>query len=326
MKKKNGFTLIELLVVIAIIAILIGLLLPAVQKVREAASRTKCQNNMKQIGLALHNYESAMQKFPSSGEGLDSTGATIFGLHSTFTYILPELEQGNISNSIDLNYAYNDSRAPQNQVAAKNQPPFLLCPSNSYSLPDVAPSGGSYGRADYMPIVSTNISPDTGFPTNPKVPGFLRIGGSTVAQCGDGTSNTLVFIEDAGKIGEGLQGGMMSNYFDTNPFGVDKSPTGRRMHCRWAEPDIANGVSGPPSGPDYGVKVVNNHFRPIGGPSTCPWVTNNCGPNDEPFGFHVGGCLAVYGDGHVGFIKDKISPINMRKLITPNDGDIYTEE
>src|SRR5262245_39097493 len=91
--RRTAFTLIELLVVIAIIAVLVGLLLPAVQKVREAAARLQCANNLKQMGLGLHNYESTHRRFPTSGEGASGIGIAFFDLHSTYTYLLPYIEQ-----------------------------------------------------------------------------------------------------------------------------------------------------------------------------------------------------------------------------------------
>jgi type II secretory pathway pseudopilin PulG len=358
--------LIELLVVIAIIAVLIGLLLPAVQKVRESAARTSCSNNLKQIGLALHNYESTNGYFPTSGEGPNlSNQFSAFDTASTYVDLLPYIEQGNVFQMMNETYRYNDSRWPANQTGAKASIKLLLCPSNPLYRDD--PQG--YGQSDYMPVAYTDIVP-AGDPLGSGLPpgtrdveavgsrkyrtaGFLTLhyevatenGPSTLdpnanymrtpfnrrsprraVEVTDGLSNTMAVIEDVGKMHEAytLPGGgnMLAKYFDFNPFGVDKSPTGRSNNYRWAEPDIANGISGPDQDTVNKLARLSNNAVPLGGPASCPWYANNCGPNDEPFSFHTGGCLAMFGDGSVHFLPNSLDPFTIRSLCTPAGGEV----
>jgi prepilin-type processing-associated H-X9-DG protein len=105
------------------------------------------------------------------------------------------------------------------------------------------------------------------------------------------------------------------------------TPSGRHRFNCWASPDTANGVSGPPNATVGNLKgVVNQNALPIGGPPGGEWVNNNCGPNDEPFGFHPGGVNAVFGDGHVAFINQRVHPVILRRLVTFQEGVKALEE
>ncbi|MEI8379864.1 MAG: DUF1559 domain-containing protein [Planctomycetota bacterium] len=330
--RKRGFTLIELLVVIAIIAVLIALLLPAVQQAREAARRTQCKNNLKQMGLAIHNYESTNKLFPSSGESTDeSTNPCVrrFFPVSMFTAILPYTDQAPVYNAWNFTASYT---VTTNQALAKTKINAFLCPSNASTGPD--PLG--YGLTDYMPVAYVDI--DSSGNRQSKVQGIDVKGAlgfcNPIAFCTDGLSNTFLVIEDAGRPtanggsydesnGSLLGGGVRA--YDTTQLAsaANATPftTGGSFGVpgRWADADSASGISGPPvnRGP-----LINNNKIPAGGPSTCPWSTNNCGPNDEPFSLHVGGCHALMGDGAVRFISENVDFNTVRRLANPKDGEV----
>ena len=135
--KRRGFTLIELLVVIAIIAVLIGLLLPAVQQAREAARRTQCRNQLKQIGLALHNYLDAHSVFPPSYCAVPGVTTTVGGQWSIFARILPYLDQANLQNLVNWGVGYST----QVNVATTRVPSYL-CPSEPNDVVRINPSTG----------------------------------------------------------------------------------------------------------------------------------------------------------------------------------------
>jgi prepilin-type N-terminal cleavage/methylation domain-containing protein/prepilin-type processing-associated H-X9-DG protein len=332
--RHAGFTLIELLVVIAIIAVLIGLLLPAVQKVREAAARSQCSNNLKQMGLALHNYASSYNsKFPTGGEGTNfasaPAGPSIFDLQSTFTMLLPYVEQENIYKMMNLAYRYNDPNWPANQVAAMNVVKIFICPANAWSKAQDNPPY-PYGLTDYGPTVYTDIDPVTGLRNKPtRADGALHVNpsipldGTPILSVLDGTSNTIAIAEDVGRDVR-----YQSAYAD--PIGsADPSPSlpvggvpGRRF-WRWAEPDCGYGVSGFQSGGyDSGTAINNTPAPPGGSLSSCVWAPqNNCGNNDEIFSFHTGGAQAVFCDGHVQMLQSSIDRRVVRMLVTPAGGE-----
>jgi len=314
---RRGFTLIELLVVIAIIGVLIALLLPAVQKVREAAARAQCTNNLRQMGIALHNFNEQYRHFPSGGEGniggdlpnYTLKNLTYFDLHSVFSMMLPFVEQQNIYQQFDYRYAYNDTTAPQNQAAAKQVIPIYLCPSNP-----LRPDGGldteGYGYTDYGPTIYTDIDPTTGVRNkNTRMQGALRAtstpypsGASKAAKdnctytLGTPWTNSITgqfyIMSSLGPrvadIGDGLSTtiaiGEDAGRNENMPsiYGDPVTSGVNRGHWRWAEPDCGFAPNGDPL-------YAKDQFGTVGLPTGATANPNSHGPravnnNFTPFG------------------------------------------
>lgn len=366
-KGKKAFTLIELLVVIAIIAILIGLLLPAVQKVREAAARSTCQNNAKQMGLAAHNFLTTYGVFPHSGQ-LDSTGtnSTFYMPHSFGTQLLPYIEMETVHKMFDhttqifnqttmapiAGYSaysatgglhlsakgrdYDDPAHPSGWTAAQTTIKTFICPSTPLGATGrgTGDNGVGLGGLDYAVFCMSDVNDttkkrDTAQPRSSMTFCMLGLDKSALS-CTDGLSNTIMFMEDAGRayttVGT-FGSGSSRNSPLTAPahtaVGDGIASKARRVYA-WADPDaFGNGFSGPSKQTGgAGIAKINNNPTPVGGPTTCSWKVNNCGPNDEPFSFHTGGVTGAMGDGSVRFIRDSVDAVVLKYAIGADDGKL----
>ncbi len=333
--RRLGFTLIELLVVISIIGIIVSLLLPAIQRARESASRLQCSNNMRQMGIATASYESRTKRLPTSGTTWtdfigDGTAVQIFDTKSTFTSILPDIEADDVAKQLTLTFgvAYND---PINRPAVKNRLAALLCPTNPVRSGSGVDAFG-YGYTDYMPVAAV-LMVDGTLATRRNTPilqdlGALRYipptANSTASSndhswIQDGSSNTIMIVECVGR-GEQFR----PTQYNPSAYSAVFSGAGdevfnlARQSWRWAEPSSTGVVRGPFS--NFRGNLINNNSTPFGGSGSCFWTTNDCGPNDEPFSFHGGGCNALFCDGSVKFIREEVDAIAFRRMLTAVEG------
>ena len=289
-KKINAFTLIELLVVIAIIAILIGLLLPAVQAVREAAARSKCQNNLKQIGIAMHNYESANGNFPPLAKTINDEAALGF-----YVVILPYVEQGNLGQLFNQQY---DCYHPVNQVAASNPIQILQCPS-AQAKQKTAFSG--LATTDYLPCkaVSDDLleSGLVGLPGNRYgiISGEREIG-IYATEVTDGLSTTFLICEDAG---------LPIRYWNGKNVGL-----------------VAQGEIGAWADGSTAFELNGIGYDGMTEPGPC---SINCTNEGEIYSFHKNGAMNLFGDGSVRMISRSTNIRIVAALVTRAGGEVLPD-
>jgi prepilin-type N-terminal cleavage/methylation domain-containing protein/prepilin-type processing-associated H-X9-DG protein len=305
MRRRSAFTLIELLVVIAIIAILIALLVPAVQKVREAAARIQCTNNLKQIGLALHNYHSTYKALPP---GSNTSGFTVVSL------ILPYLEQQPLYNQINFGVAANNAA---NAGPTGTSVPILLCPSDRTSIMPAGQGGNNY-FANYgtEPFFFQNHSIANG-------PFALReTGGVRLTDITDGTSNTAAFCE--------LRKGDWNNavyspsdWINASSAGMPTTVDNALALCQGLDPTNLMYQWLSAGGEWVNDNATGTAYIHCGLPNTV-----NCGfPANLRFcvnasSDHLGGVNLLLCDGSVRFVTNSISLTSWRALGTRALGDL----
>jgi prepilin-type N-terminal cleavage/methylation domain-containing protein/prepilin-type processing-associated H-X9-DG protein len=338
-RRDHAFTLVELLVVIAIIAVLIGLLLPAVQKVREAANIATCRNNLKQTGVALHNFESTFKCFPPGAVTYPTAPAAVaLGIRGApysgvLPFLLPYLEQENVARRYDLNLPWWD---PANSSIAtgviQTQLKITHCPSSPVpnqfdrywqnpALGATRPAYAGYGAAGYTDTsfpgggpgaACTDYAPVVGLyyplmhsliPTWPYPSPPTVFQADAVCRVGDitdGLSNTAVFVEDAGRSNYSYYGRVATGAFISGGG--------------WAVPE--NGVS--PEGSNSDPTPGNAGL----GAGPC---TMNCTNVYNIYSFHHGGSNMLFADGSVHFLRDTLTWPQLAGLLTRSRGEVVDD-
>jgi prepilin-type N-terminal cleavage/methylation domain-containing protein/prepilin-type processing-associated H-X9-DG protein len=316
-QSRRAFTLLELLVVISIIGTLIGLLLPAVQKVREAAARIQCANNLKQVALALHTYENLHGSFPVGGTRSPSQTHGF----SWWVPLLPMIEQDNAYRKLDLTGAGSPrgdlgwlatngwGGNAQNQAVLRDRFFALLyCPASSldklvltdagFGNADVASAtyagvAGSYDHSTAAPILSSGIVSSGGV--------LILFQSIRLVDVTDGTSNTLLVVEQSDWC---------------------RGPDGSRVDCR---SDCGHGFTMGADLPNYWGRAFNltTVQHPVNSKdATLAGVAGNCGANSPIQSVHPGGANTAFCDGSVHFLSANVAVRTLYDLANRNDGNV----
>lgn len=314
----RGFTLVELLVVIAIIGVMVGLLLPAVQAAREAARRMQCGNNLKQLSLAMHNYESSYKTLPPSRITAGESR------HSWSAFMLPFIEQSQVYDIYNFDVRWWNA---VNYPATTARVSSFVCPStpSTRTIPNadaqanhvVVPPNG-FGPADYS---STNEVRRSFFLANnlPLPPGILRGSPGAMdrnrptkfADILDGLSNTMLFAERCGR---------------PEIYIAQKRPTGIVVADGWGWADYDN-TSGSVNGASADGTLLNRTSGSAPYDSTIHGTCAiNCTNNSEYYSFHPGGINMSLADGSVRFLSDTVTAQVLGAVITRAGGEIVNGE
>ena len=312
MRRRDGFTLSELLVVIAISAILIGLLLPAVQKVRDAAARVQCQNNMKQLGLALHNFHDSHGVFPASGWTMAGPGNPAGKYVGWRPLTLPFIEQENLQKLYDFNENWWEGTNPTAAAVPVKTSQCPSVPTRADVMSAVAhPPRPAMTFAN--PIAPTDYEAIMGVQPgsiNSHLPAPLYSSGNRfsvmfrnsrvkMTEISDGTSGTIMVVECAAR---------PLVYRNRAPFPTLNNDQG----ISWADSEGPFSLDGAPA--DGSAEGCG----PAGG---CTQAINARNDN-EPYSFHSGGANFLFADGHVQFVRDSVPLVTFAALVTRNGGEV----